>query len=77
MARQTRCRARRTRFTRKRGGASVGQPLSFFRGGFVPSVMGGLVSKASYLSTSAIAQGVRLLWNDKKRMSKRRRTRRS
>ena len=71
--RQTRRRARRARFTRKRGGASVGQPPNFFRGGFFPSVMGGLVSKASYLSTAALAQGARLIWGNKKRMSQRRR----
>jgi hypothetical protein len=42
-------------------------------GGFVPSVMGGVMRVGSYAVTVAVAQGSRLLRNNKKRMSLRRR----
>lgn len=41
-------------------------------GGFVPSVMGGVMRVGSYAVTAAVAQGSRLLQNNKKRMSLRR-----
>ena len=50
------------------------------RGGFIPSVMGGVVSYGAALLTSSLALGMRLLRNEKKRMGTRkagaRRTRR-
>lgn len=63
------------------------QPKSYFtggtrkqRGGFIPSVMGGVVSYGTALLTSSLALGMRLLRNEKKRMATRkagaRRTRR-
>lgn len=64
------------------------QPKSYFRGGatrkqrggFIPSVMGGVVSYGTALLTSSLALGMRLLRNEKKRMGTRkagaRRTRR-
>lgn len=45
-------------------------------GGFVPSVMGGVMRVGSYAVTAAVAQGSRLLRNNKKRMSLRRGRRR-
>ena len=40
-------------------------------GGFAPSIMGGVVRVGSYAVTAAIAQGSRLLRNNKKRMTSR------
>lgn len=58
-----------------RGGATRKQ-----RGGFIPSVMGGVVSYGAALLTSSLALGMKLLRNEKKRMGTRkagaRRTRR-
>ena len=51
-----------------RGGATRKQ-----RGGFIPSVMGGVVSYGAALLTSSLALGMRLLRNEKKRMATRRR----
>lgn len=56
------------------------QPKSYFRGGgytrkqrggFIPSVMGGVVSYGTALLTSSLALGMRLLRNEKKRMATR------
>lgn len=41
------------------------------KGGFVPSLMGGVLSNGPLLLTPAIAQGYRLLRNDKERMKSR------
>ena len=41
-------------------------------GGFAPSIMGGVVRVGSYAVTAAIAQGSRLIRNNKKRMASRR-----
>lgn len=42
------------------------------RGGFYPSVMGGMLKTGPYFMTVAVAQGVRLVGNNKTRMAKRR-----
>ena len=47
------------------------------RGGFVPSLMGGVLSNGPLLLTPAIAQGYRLLRNDKERMKSRRNRKRN
>jgi hypothetical protein len=60
--------------TRRRGGASIGQPISFFgRGGFFPSLMGGVLQNGPYLMGAALSQGARLIMNNKKRMATRKR----
>jgi len=56
------------------------QPMPYMKtrrtkGGFVPSLMGGVLSNGPLLLTPAIAQGYRLLRNDKERMKSRRRKR--
>ena len=50
------------------------QPMPYVKtrkGGFVPSLMGGVLSNGPLLLTPAIAQGYRLLRNDKERMKSR------
>ena len=52
------------------------QPMPYMKtrrtkGGFVPSLMGGVLSNGPLLLTPAIAQGYRLLRNDKERMKSR------
>lgn len=42
------------------------------RGGFYPSVMGGMLKTGPYFMTAAMVQGVRLVGNNKTRMAKRR-----
>jgi hypothetical protein len=57
-----------------KGGGSYYQPMPYMktrRGGFVPSLMGGVLSNGPLLLTPAIAQGYRLLRNDKERMQSR------
>jgi hypothetical protein len=44
-------------------------------GGFIPSVMGGVVRVAPYFTTAAMIQGSRLVENNKERMASRRRPR--
>ncbi len=44
-------------------------------GGFIPSVMGGVVRAAPYFTTAAMIQGSRLVQNNKERMASRRRPR--
>jgi hypothetical protein len=60
-----------TRGTRKRGGASIGQPPSFFTGGFLPSLMGGVLQNGPYLLTAATTLGSRLIKRSRERMSAR------
>jgi hypothetical protein len=63
------------------GGASVGQPVAYFhggsrkrlRGGFTPSLMGGVLSNGPLLMTPALAQGFRLLRNNTERLRTRNR----
>jgi hypothetical protein len=43
-----------------------------FRGGFYPSVMHGIATTGPYFMTTAVAQGFRLIQNDKERMKSRR-----
>jgi hypothetical protein len=43
------------------------------QGGFYPSIMSGLTTAGPYFLTAAFAQGARLLHNNKKRMTTRRR----
>jgi hypothetical protein len=57
-----------------RGGASLYQPLAYFKGGFYPSLMGGVLSNGPILITPALASGFRLMRNNAERMSKRRRS---
>jgi hypothetical protein len=77
----TRTRKQRRRSLRSKqsrrtqvAGASVHQPQEFFsRGGFYPTLMGGVIQNGPYLMSAAFAQGARLIQGDKKRMSRRKR----
>lgn len=71
----------------KVGGGSVYQALPYvmrgaggsrkkLRGGFYPSLMGGVLSNGPLLVSAAVAQGARLLRNESERM-KHRKTRRT
>ena len=44
-------------------------------GGFMPSIMGGVLKSGPYFMTAAISQGSRLMHNNRKRMATRRRGR--
>ena len=75
--------------TNKVGGGSIYQALPYvmrgagkktqkrrFKGGFYPSLMGGILSNGPLLVSAAVAQGARLLRNESERM-KHRTTRRT
>ena len=62
-----------------RGGGSYYQPIQYvsrggrrLRGGFYPSIMGGVLSNGPILFTPALASGFRLLRNNTERMRSRR-----
>ncbi len=76
MNRMKRRVTRRTRRTRRvqRAGACVHQPPAFFRGGFYPSLMGGVLQNGPYLMGAAFTQGARLIEQDKKRRRSRRKS---
>ncbi len=75
----------RTSCRTRAGGGSLYQPLEYLtrgggrtrkriRGGFYPSLMGGVLSNGPLLVSAAVAQGARLLRNESDRMKARHRT---
>lgn len=79
----------RTSCRTRAGGGSMYQPLDYlmrggqktrkYKGGFYPSLMGGVLSNGPLLVSAAVAQGARLLRNESERMRvrKNRNTRRN
>lgn len=73
----------RTSCRTRAGGGSLYQPLAYMmrgggtrkriRGGFYPSLMGGVLSNGPLLVSAAVAQGARLLRNESDRMKLRHR----
>ena len=53
-------------------GLNKTRKLKKLRGGFYPSLMGGLLTTGPFFFTPALAQGIRLLRNNTARMKSRR-----
>lgn len=64
-------------FSLKGGKRTRRAPMYKKKGGFYPSLMGGVLSNGPLLFPAALGQGMRLVRNNRKRMSARKRKTRS